>query len=303
MQWLNFNHLFYFWMVAREGSILRACQRLHLAQPTVSTQIKALEQSLNEKLFQREGRRLVLTEAGQIVYRYAEDMFELSQEFQSILKGQPTGRPLRLKVGIADVLPKRIAYLLLEPLMELPYPIRLVCYESEPRRLLSDLAAHSLDVVMTDAPPLPTFKSHAHCHLLGQSSVTLLATPALARQYKKKFPASLQDAPFLLPTLNTFLRRAIEDWFDEKNLEPTVVGEFEDSALLMSFGQDGRGIIPVHTIIEKDIRRQYNLEAVGVMDSVQTSFYAISVERKLRNPALTTMYAAAEQRLFNSRKT
>lgn len=302
MQWLNFNHLFYFWMVAREGSILRACKRLRLAQPTVSTQIKVLEQSLNEKLFRREGRRLVLTEVGQMVFRYAEDMFELGQEFQSVLKGQPTGRPIRLKVGIADVLPKLITYLLLEPLMELAYPIRLVCYESEPRRLLSDLAAHSLDVVMTDTPPLPTFKSHAHCHLLGQSGVTLLAVPSLARLYKKKFPSSLQGAPFLLPTLNTFLRRAMEDWFDEKNIEPAVVAEFEDSALLMSFGQDGRGIIPVHTIIEKEIRRQYGFEVVGEMDSVVTSFYAISVERKLRNPALSAIYSAAEERLFKPRK-
>lgn len=289
-------------MVAREGSILRACKRLRLAQPTVSAQLKILEQSLNEKLFQREGRRLVLTEVGKLVYRYAEEMFELSQEFQSLLKGQPTGRPIRLKVGIADVVPKLIAYLLLEPLMEFDYPIRLVCYESEPRRLLSDLAAHSLDVVLTDTPPFPTFKSHTHCHLLGQSGVTLLAVPAMARRYRKNFPESLQGAPFLLPTLNTYLRRAIEDWFDEKNLEPSVVGEFEDSALLMSFGQDGRGIVPVHTIIEKEIRRQFHLEPVGEMDSLLTSFYAISVERKLRNPALSAMYAAAEHRWFRSRK-
>lgn len=295
---LNYNHLYYFWMVAKEGGILRACKRLRLAQPTISAQIKLLEQSLNEKLFERDGRRLVLTEVGKLVFRYAEDMFELGREFQNVLKGQPTGRPIRLKVGIADILPKLISYLLLEPLMELPQPIRLVCYESEPRRLLADLVAHSLDVVLTDSPPLPSLKFHTHCHLLGRSGLTLLAVPSLAKEFRRKYPASLNGAPFLLPTLNTSLRRSLENWFDRKNIEPNVVAEFEDSALLKAFGQDGRGILAVHSVIEKNVRQQYGLEVVGQVDSVVESFYAISVERKFRNPALLALQEAAGKKLF-----
>lgn len=298
MEWLNYNHLFYFWMVAKEGSILRACRLLRLAQPTVSAQIKTLEHALGEKLFARDGRRLALTEMGRVAYRYAEDIFELGQEFQNTLKGYPTGRPIRLKVGVAQALPKLIAYRLLEPIMELAQPVRLVCYESEPRRLLSDLAAHSLDVVLTDAPPLPTFKFQAHCHLLGECSLTLLAAPPLAAKYRRNFPKSLDDAPFLLPTLNAALRRSIESWFETHRVRPHIVGEFEDSALMKAFGQDGRGILAVHNIIEGEVRRQYGLHVVGRADSVKEQFYAISVERRLRNPAVAAIQKAAEQKLF-----
>lgn len=271
---------------------------MRLAQPTISAQLKALENALGEKLFNRDGRRLVLTEIGRLAYRYAEDIFGLGQELQDTLKGRPTSRPIRLIVGIADALPKLIAYRLLEPVMDMPQKVQLSCFESEPRRLLADLAAHSLDIVLSDSPPLPTFKFQAHCHLLGQCGLTLLAVPSLAVKYRRNFPASLDNAPFLLPTANTALRRSMEVWFERKNIQPYVVAEFEDSALLKAFGQDGRGILPVHNIIESEVRKQYGLHVVGKVDSAVEHFYAISVSRKLSNPAVAMIQQAAEQFLF-----
>ena len=216
MQSLNFNHLYYFWRVVRDGSIQRASHRLGLTQPTISAQLKDLERSLGEKLFTRPGRKLELTEAGRMAVRYADDIFSLGQDFLGTLKGRPSGRPLNLVAGIADALPKMIAHRLLEFAMEIPKPVHLICIEGKPRRLLADLAVHALDVVLADTPVPPTLKIRAHSHLLGESGISFLAPPQLARKLTRSFPKSLNNAPFLLPAHNTTLRQSLEFWFDQQ---------------------------------------------------------------------------------------
>ncbi len=298
MEWLNYHHLLYFWTVAREGSVARACKQLHLAQPTISGQIRALENALGEKLFIRSGRSLVLTEVGRMVYRYADEIFSLGRELVDTIRDRPTGRPVRLAVGVADVLPKLIAYRLLEPALSLPEPVQVICYEGKPERLLAELSLHGIDVVLSDAPIGPSVRVRAFNHLLGESSVSFFATVSLVSAHRKRFPGSLDGAPLLLPTDNTTLRRSLDQWFDSQGIRPRVVGEFEDRALLKAFGQAGVGIFPAPTAIEKEVQRQYGVSVVGRLESVRERFYAISVERKLRHPAVVAISEAARNRLF-----
>ncbi|MBF8258443.1 MAG: nhaR [Actinobacteria bacterium] len=293
MEWLNYHHLLYFWVVAREGSIARACERLRLAQPTISGQIRALENSLNEKLFARSGRNLVLTEVGRVVFRYAEEIFSLGRELTDTLKGRPTGRPPRLLVGVADVLPKLVAYRLLDPALHLPHPPKVIVLEGKPDRLLAELAVHGLDVVLTDAPIGPAIKVRAFNHLLVDSPVSLFAAPRLASAYRREFPRSLDGAPFLLPTVNTALRKNLEKWFDAEGIHPVVVGEFEDSGLLKAFGQEGHGLFAAPSLIESEVRRQYRVHVIGRLESIRERFYAISIERKLKHPAVVAISEAA----------
>ncbi len=299
MEWLNYHHLLYFWLAAREGGVSRAAAHLHLAQPTVSAQIHALEEALGEKLFTRAGRNLVLTDIGRLVYRYAEDIFSLGRELLDTVKDRPTGRPLRLTVGIVDVLPKLVAYRLLEPAFNLGSPIRLVCREGKTERLLVELGVHEIDVVLADRPSEPTVKVRAFNHLLGDCGVTFLGTDALARAHRRGFPRSLDGAPFLLPTENTTLRRSLEQWFAAHAVRPTAVGEFEDSALLMVFGQAGLGVFAAPSIIEAEIRRQFRVHRIGRTEDVRERFYAISVERKLKHPAVIAISEAARRKLFD----
>ncbi|MBI4517466.1 MAG: LysR family transcriptional regulator, partial [Deltaproteobacteria bacterium] len=212
MEWLNYHHLLYFWTVVHEGSVSRAGARLRLAQPTISGQLRALENVLGEKLFRRVGPKLVLTEVGQIAYRYADEIFSLGRELQDTLKGRPVRRPARVMVGIADVVPKMIAYRLLEPALQLEEPVRIICQEDKSERLLTELALHTLDVVLSDAPIGPSIKIRAFSHLLGECGVTFLGAARLARKYRRGFPRSLDGAPVLLPTDNTALRRSLEQW-------------------------------------------------------------------------------------------
>ena len=298
MEWLNYHHLLYFWVVAREGSISGATQVLQLAQPTISVQLRALEKSLSEKLFTRVGRNLVLTDVGQVVFRYADDIFSLGRELQDTLKGRPTGLPMRLMVGVADAVPKLIAYRLLAPALQLPEPIRIICREDKPERLLTELATHALDVVLSDAPVGPLVKVRAFNHLLGECGVTIFAPPSLAPRYRRGFPRSLTGAPFLLPTDSTPLRRALEQWFEVTKIRPLVVGEFDDSALLKAFGQAGVGLFAAPSAIETEIRHQYHVRVVGRVESIQERFYAISAERKLKHPAVVAISEAARENLF-----
>ncbi|MFB3776304.1 MAG: transcriptional activator NhaR [Bryobacteraceae bacterium] len=300
MEWLNYHHLLYFWMVAREGSIARACKTLHLAQPTISGQLRLLEENLGEKLFARAGRGLVLTETGRVVYRYAEEIFGLGKELQSVLKGKTKGRPLRLHVGISDWVPKLVAYRLLQPAMALPEPVHLICQESAPERLLAGLSEHQLDVVLSDAPVTSLTRVKAFNHLLGACGVTLFAAPALAGRYRDGFPASLDGAPVLLPVEGCTLRRSLDQWFDSHGIRPQLVGEFQDSALLKTFGQAGAGIFAAPSVIEKEIVDNYQTELVGRLDAVTERFYAISVERRIRHPAVLAISDAARDNLFAS---
>ena len=242
MEWLNYHHLLYFWTVARTGSVTAASKELRLACPTISNQIRKLEDSLGEELLRRSGRKLVLTDMGRIAMRYADEIFSLGQEFTSTMKERPTGRPLRFCVGIADVLPKVVAFRLIEPALRLHTPIHLICREDRPDHLLADLAAHDVDVVLSDAPASPAANIRAFNHLLGECGVSFLAPKRLAH-LKKRFPKSLDRAPFLLPLENTALRRDLDEWFHSESLRPVVVGEFADLALLRVFAEEGLGSV------------------------------------------------------------
>jgi LysR family transcriptional activator of nhaA len=298
MEWLNYHHLLYFWTVAREGSVTRASQQLRLAQPTVSGQLKALEEALGEKLFERTGRRLVLTDVGRVVFRYADEIFSLGRELQDTLKGRPTGRPVRFTVGVADAVPKLVAYRLLLPALSLPEPVHVVCREDKPERLIAELAAHSLDLVISDGPLGAGAKVKAYSHLLGETAVGIFGADALATAHRRGFPRSLEGAPLLVPTESSSLRRSLDQWLDAEGIRPRVVGEIEDGALLKTFGQAGLGLFPAPLAIEAEVRAQFGVKLVGRLDAVRERFYALSVERKIKHPAVLAISEAARRKLF-----
>ncbi len=300
VQWLNYHHLLYFWTVARDGSVTRASEKLHLSQPTISNQLRSLERSLGEKLFSKTGRNLVLTETGRNVYRYADEIFSLGRDLMDSVRGRPTSRPARLLVGVVEALPKLIAYRLVEPALQLPEPVQVVCLEDKSERLLAELSLHALDVVLSDAPVPPGVEVRAFNHLLGECGVTIFGTPSLAPAHRRRFPRSLDGAPFLLPRHNSALRSALDQWFDSEGIRPLIRGEFDDSALLKAFGHAGVGLFAAPSAIEDPVRRQYGVQVVGRIDAVRERFYAISVERKLKHPAVVAISAAARQRLFVS---
>ena len=302
MEWLNYHHLLYFWSVARTGSISAASKELRLASPTISNQIHQLEDSLGEKLLRRSGRRLVLTDMGRIAMRYAEEIFSLGQEFTSTMKERPTGRPLRFCVGIADVLPKVIAFHLIEPALRLRTPLHLICREDRTDHLLADLAVHDVDVVLSDTPASPAANIRAFNHLLGECGVTFVAPKKLAF-LKTGFPRSLEGAPFLLPLDNTALRRDLDEWFHSQKLRPAVMGEFADLALLRVFAEEGFGMFAVPSVMEDQMRR-YGFYKIGATTSITVRFYAISVERQVQHPAVVAVCDAARNGLFrvSSRK-
>lgn len=297
MDWLNYHHLYYFWVIARTGSIKRATQELHLTQPTLSAQLRCLEDSLGSALFHRSSRSLVLTEIGRIAFQYAEEIFALGQDLRQAISGKGDAG-LRLQVGIADVLPKLIAQQILLPVYQLQTPVRLICREDRQERLLADLALHALDVVLTDAPLGQTVKVRAFNHLLGESPVALFGTEVLAKKLRKQFPQSLAEAPLLLPTENTMLRRSVEQWLADRGLGPHIVGEFDDSALMKSFGRVGIGVFAAPLLMAGAIWAQYGCELIGPLDGVVERFYAISVERRIKHPAIAAICHAARQNLF-----
>lgn len=298
MEWLNYHHLLYFWSVAKEGSIARASEKLHLTQATISAQISAFERTLGEKLFNRVGRRLVLTETGRVAFRYADEIFTLGREFMDTLKGRPTGQPLRFRVGVADVLPKMVAQRLLEPAFQISQPLRVMCHEGKTDSLLAQLILHELDLVLTDSGVGSAIKVKAFNHLLGECGLSIFAAPKLASQYRRHFPHSLDGAPFLLPTDNTAMRRSLNQWFDEENIRPFIIGEFEDSALLKVFGQLGKGLFAAPSAIDTEVEEQYGVQRVGRLTGIRERFYAISVERKLKHPAVIAICESAKNELF-----
>jgi len=298
MEWLNYHHLLYFWTVAREGTISRACRQLRLAQPTISAQIKALEENLGEPLFDRQGRNLVLTPTGHVVFKYADDIFSLGREMMDVLKERPTDKPLDLVIGIADVVPKLIAYHLIEPALRLANPVKVVCREDRSEQLIAALAINEINLVISDSPLPPSSKVKAFNHLLGESGISFFAKPTLAKKYLKNFPACLDKAPLLLPTENTSQRRSLDLWFDNHSIRPEIVGEFQDSALLKMFGKSGAGIFPAPTVMESDLVSTDKVVVVGRTDDIRERYYAISVERKLKHPAIVAISQAARNRLF-----
>ncbi len=292
---LNFQHLYYFWTVAREGSVTAASRALHLTQPTISTQLRQLQDELGEPLLERSGRQVVLTEAGRLAFQYADEIFSLGRDLRQMLK-ERTLRQLRLVAGIADALPKLTAFQLLSPAYALGEPLRLVCRQDRPERLLAQLAVHELDVVLTDAPIPPGTKVRAFNHLLGESPVALFAPAKLARRYRPRFPASLEGAPLLLPLEHTMLRRSLDEWLAAHKLRPTVVGEFEDSALLKVFASSGIGLFAAPTLVADELRAKYDCEPIGELTGLQERFYAITVDRRIRNPAVAAICESARAR-------
>lgn len=298
VEWLNYRHLLYFWTVVREGSILQACKQLRLSQPTISAQLHTLEDQLGEKLFQRSGRKLELTEIGRVVYGYADEIFTLGRELTDTLQGRPSGRPIRFTVGITDAMPKLIAYRLLEPALRMPQLVHLVCLEGKTQQLLADLMTHGLDLVLSDAPAGPESHIKAYNHLLGECPIEIFGTANLISPLKKGFPKSLDGAPMLLPVTGTALRRSLDQWFEQRSIRPRIVAEMADSALLKVFGATGVGLFPAPAVIEREIRRQYGVRPLATLDGVHERFYAISVERKLKNPAVVAISASARTELF-----
>jgi LysR family transcriptional regulator, transcriptional activator of nhaA len=298
VEWLNYHHLLYFWSVVRTGSVAAASVELRLAPPTVSVQIRRLEEQLGEKLLRRSGRRVIPTEMGQAVFRYADDIFSLGRELLDMVRGRPSGRPMHLVVGVVDVLPKSIAHLLIEPALQLGEKVRLVCREADPEQLLAQLSLQSLDVVLADAPIGPSVKVRAYNHLLGESGVSFLGSARLAKTFRRRFPRSLHGAPLLLQATNTAIRRSIDQWLDSIDVRPDIVGEFEDSELLWEFGGAGHGIFPVATVLEKQVRRIHPVELLGRTDAARSRYYAISVERRLKHPAVVAICETARRELF-----
>ena len=299
MEWLNYHHLLYFWTVVREGGVSKAAAKLRLSQPTISAQVKMLEGSLGERLLERQGRTLVLTEAGRVVYRYADEIFTAGRELQETLKGRPSGRAIQFTVGIANAVPKLIAYRLLRPAIEGPELVQITCREDHPDQLVAQLAVHALDVVISDTPAPSHVRVKVFNHLLGESGTTFFAAGPLARRIRRRFPRSLNDTPTLLPTVNTALRRALEQWFEAEDLHPPVAGEFEDSALLKAFGESGRAVFPAPTAIEREVCRHYRVAVVGRAPSVRERYYAISAERRLKHPGVLAIAATAKSELFS----
>ncbi|MEZ4362702.1 MAG: transcriptional activator NhaR [Kofleriaceae bacterium] len=301
MEWINYHHLRYFWVVAKEGGLVPAGKVLRVSHPTLSAQIHTLEEQLGEKLFTKVGRRLVLTEVGQVVFRYAEEIFTLGNEMLDTLRGRFTGQSLRLDVGIADAVPKLLVRRLLQPAMSLPEPVRLVCHESSYDKLLAELAGHALDIVISDAPVPPGSPMRVFHHLLGETNVELFATKELAQTYRRGFPRSLDGAPMLLPLESSPLRRALNQWFERQRIKPRVVAEFEDSALLKVFGADGVGLFPAPAAVRKEVMSQGEAVRVGCVDGVTERFYAVTAERRLKHPAVVAISEAAREELFAPR--
>ena len=299
MDWLNYHHLLYFWIVAREGSMTRACEQLRLAKPTISGQIHQLEEVLGEKLFERRGRYLALTEVGQIAYRYAEEIFSVGQELMEAIKGRDPNRPVRLDVGVAGILPKLIVRLLLEPALHLGVPVQINCHEDKSlEEFVAELSVHKLNVVLADAPVGPGIKVKVFSHLLGECGTTFFATKSLATSNRRKFPRSLDGVPFFLPSSKSTLRRSLDQWFHSQKIRPTILGEFDDPALMNVFGENGAGIFPGPTVIEAELKQRYQVQVVGRAKALRQRFYAISVESRLKHPAAVAIWESGRKALF-----
>ncbi len=289
MEFLNYHHLRYFWAVAKEGGLTRAAAKLHVSQPTISAQIQALEGVLGEKLFRRAGRNLALTDAGQHVLSYAEEIFSLGQDLVSSVKQRPTSRPLRVSLGVADALPKLVIYHLIEPIFRLSQPVQVSCWETNVSDMLLELASYRLDVVLADEPASSGVTTNVFNHFLGESGVTFCAMPRLAAKLRRGFPQSLNGAPALLPMSNSGLRRSLEKWFHAVGVRPRLVGEFYDPALVNVLALHDLGFISVPTVVVKETVSRFGFRVIGRTDECQQQFYAITPERKLTHPAVTAI--------------
>lgn len=296
---LNLKHLRYFWAVASLGSIARAAETLFITPQTISGQLRELEAQVGGKLFQRDGRHLVMTETGRVVFSYADEMFRLGLELQDVLAGRTPDSALTVKVGIAMVVPKLLAYRVLEPVLKLAEPVRLVCHEAPLVDLLADLSVHKLDLVLADSPVNPALNVRVYNHALGGSGISFFATPARSQALQQGFPGTLDGEAMLMPSEGTLLRRGLEGWFERVGIAPRVVAEFEDRALMKAFGERGAGIFTSPTAVEKDVAEKYGVDVIGRTDEVNERFYVISPERRIKHPAVTAITEHARSALFD----
>jgi len=293
MEWLNYHHLRYFWTVAKEGSLARAAAKLHVSQPSISEQIRELESAFGEKLFQREGRNNKLTDAGQVVFGYAEEIFALGREMLNAVKQRPGAKELRLYVGVADSFPKLVTNEILKPVFAMPQTAHIICREGKMEDLLAQLAAHRLDIVLADEPASSSTNFKTYNHSLGETGTTFCAEKKLAAKLKRNFPRSLNDAPALLPTENTSLRRALETWFREQKVEPRIVAEFEDLALMKAMAAEGRGFIALPSVAINDVVGHYGFQTIGRAEKCRVQFHAITAERRIAHPAVALITSQA----------
>lgn len=303
MEWLNYHHLRYFWTVAKEGSLKKAAEKLRVSQPSISGQLSELEEALGEKLFRRSGRSKVLTDAGQVALRYADEIFTLGRELVNAIKQRPTAQALRLYVGVADSFPKLVTNEILKPVFAMPQAVHVICREGKLEDLLGQLAAHRLDIVLADEPASSGTKVRTFNHPLGESSTSFCAAGKLAMVLKKNFPQSLHEAPALLPSDNTSLRRVVEAWFREAGIQPRVVAEFEDLALMKVMAAEGRGFIALPSVVAGEAVRRYGFRILGVSDACRVQFHAITAERRIAHPAVVVLTETAEQRLCHTVNT
>ncbi|MFM1848150.1 MAG: hypothetical protein RL417_1624 [Pseudomonadota bacterium] len=297
MRWLNYQHLYYFWHVAKAGSVTVAARQLKLAQPTVSAQLKAFEHVLGEKLLERHGRGIKLTETGHLAFRYAEQIFALGQEFIDTLDGKAVPASRELRIGIADVVPKILAFKLIEPAFERPDETVVVCSEDKTERLLGELAIGEIDLVVADRPIPPSVKVKAFNHFIGESPLSFLGVKSLARRFRPGFPKSLAEAPLLLPTAESAVRGELDRWFESIGVTPRTHGVFQDRALMKLAAREGRGLLAVPSSIEREVAAEFGLEAVGRVAEVREQLYLISTERRLKNPLVARLCAEGQRRL------
>ena len=290
---LNYNHLYYFYSVANEGSFTKASSVLHLTPQTISGQITSFESQIGVTLFDRKGKKLILSEIGQLIYSYADEIFQLGDELKNVIKTQEPAHWLTFTVGVTGVIPKVLAFQLLNPVLNMADSVRLICKEGHQDSLLAELAINKLDLVLTDQP-LP-MGSHikAYNHRLTESGFTFFATKKLATICKKNFPHSLSGQPFLMQGKNTAVRQRLSAWLEKYNVIPNIIAEFDDSALLKSFGQEGYGVFTAPTLIEDTIMSQYHVKIVGRTEEFKEHYYVISPERRLKHPAILEIVNAA----------
>jgi LysR family transcriptional regulator, transcriptional activator of nhaA len=298
MEWLNYHHLRYFWTVARKGGVRKAAEELHVSQPSISAQLRLLEESLGQRLFRRSGRNLVLTETGQLVLNYADEIFSAGRELMNAVKQRPGKHPVRVNIGLTDAFPKLIAFQILRAAFRFEAAVHMICREGEIGPLVSHLQAHRLDIVLADEPASSALKAKTFNHKLGRSGVTFCAIPPLAAKLRRNFPKSLDGAPALLPTQNMGMRAALETWFDSKGIRPRVVGEFEDSALMEVCSTGGRGFTAVHTVVDRAALKHYGLRVIARVDECGTDFYAITAERRVKHPAAVAITEHAYSSVF-----
>jgi len=298
MNWLNYHHLFYFWTMAHEGSVSKAAERLHLSQPTISGQLRQLESAVGEKLYKRAGRRLQLTETGRVVFEYAEEIFSTGEELMKRLKRGKIQQAQPFFVGISDFFPEQMAFCLIEPVFRPGQRVRLSCLRGKLPELLADLAAHRLDVVLSDSPVDSRVSGKACSHALGECGVSWVTSQAKAAELRQGFPGSLRGQPLLLPAQNTLLRRSVEHWMESLEFEPEIGAEIEDHSLMKILASKGFGIAPVADSVLIEMDQQHGLHRVGPLAGAKMQFFAISIERRMMHPAIQAVTNEASLRKF-----